>query len=207
MDLFEQAYTHSSVSKENLQIPNNERLEFFGDAVLKLVFSEYLYHKFPEYPEGDLTKLRSLLVSDQSLIKVGNKMGIESRIKVGDSIKKQRLPESIIGNAVEAHIAALYLSSGYEAARNFILEAWTELTDTVMDDVGKNYKSLLQDHFQRLHAKAPHYKTIEESGPDHNKNFVVGVYFGDELLGKGSGSNKKIASIEAAQDALSRLEA
>ena len=203
MDLFEQAYTHSSVTKEHSQIPNNERLEFFGDAVLKLVFSEHLYNMFPDYAEGELTKIRSLLVSDQSLLKVAQKIDVKSRIKVGGSIKQ--IPDSIIGNAVEAHIAAIYISEGYEAARKFIIESWTELSDTVLEDVANNYKSILQDHYQRLSNKAPRYRTLEESGPDHNKHFVIGVYFDDQLLGSGTGSNKKQASMEAAKDAVEKL--
>ncbi len=206
MDLFEQAYTHSSVTKEDAQIANNERLEFYGDAVLKLVFSEYLYNKFPDYPEGELTKLRSLLVSDQSLVKVATKINVLARIKVGDSLsRKKHLPESILGNAVEAHIAALYISQGYDAARDFILESWAELNETVLEDVGNNYKSILQDHFQRQHAKAPRYKTISHSGPDHDKNFEVGVYFDDAILGVGKGSSKKSASMAAAHDAVLKL--
>jgi len=203
MDLFEQAYTHSSVTKENLNKPNNERLEFYGDAVLKLVMSEYLYNKFPDYAEGELTKLRSLLVSDQSLYKVAQKIDVASKLQVGGSIRQ--LPVSIIGNAVEAHIAAIYITQGYAAARDFILDAWSELTHTVLEDVTKNYKSILQDHYQRLHAKAPRYRTLSQSGPDHDKQFMVGVYFDDELLGKGEAGSKKAASMNAAEDAVSRL--
>jgi ribonuclease-3 len=203
MDLFEQAYTHSSVTKEHSQIPNNERMEFYGDAVLKLVFSEYLYDKFPNYAEGELTKIRSLLVSDQSLLKVAHKIDVKSRIKVGGSIKK--IPDSIIGNAVEAHIAAIYMTEGYDAARKFILESWTEINETVLEDVAYNYKSILQDHYQRLATKTPRYRTIDESGPDHDKHFTVGVYFEDQMLGAGSGSNKKLASMEAAKDAVHKL--
>ncbi len=205
MDLFEQAYTHSSVTKEDSQIANNERLEFYGDAVLKLVFSEYLFNKYPNYPEGDLTKLRSLLVSDQSLVKVAHKIKVADRLKVGDSINKYNLPNSIIGNAVEAHIAAIYMTQGYEAARDFILGAWSELIETVQVEVAKNYKSILQDYYQREHMRAPRYKTISHSGPDHDKHFLVGVYFDDQLLGQGEGTSKKSASMEAAHDAVSKL--
>ncbi len=205
MDLFEQAYTHSSVTKENSQIPNNERLEFFGDAVLKLVFSEYLYEQFPDYQEGELTKLRSLLVADSSLTKIAIKLDVSSRIKIGDSLRRSKLPDSILANTVEAHIAAIYLSQGYDAAKKFILEYWVDLIATVLEDVSKNYKSILLEHYQKQYAKAPHYRCLQETGPDHNKRFEVAVYFNDEQLGLGMGSNKKIASMEAARDAVVRL--
>lgn len=204
MDLFKLAFIHSSYRKENNLDSDNERLEFFGDAVLKLVFSEYLYERFPEEDEGNLTKYRSRLISDDLLSLIANELDFKNKILVGDSlIQKKKLPKSILGDALEAFIGAIYKAEGYEAARNFILEKWkNHIDDAIYHSLTKDYKSILQEKIQETKNLQPEYKTLSKSGPDHDGVFEVGVYLEGRLLGKGFGNSKKEAGRKAAEEAV-----
>ncbi len=207
MDLYKQALTHSSVSKDNPTESDNERLEFFGDAVLKLVFSKYLFDRFKNSGEGTLTKYRSRLISDQVLSMIGYDLEFDKKVLVGSSLANKKKPKSIVGDAVEAHIGALYLDRGYEAAEKFILDSWDKHIDNCIEEAEtENYKARLQELIQKEHSMAPHYGVLEEHGPDHDKEFTVGVYFKEELLGSGKGISKKDASQMAAKDALNLIE-
>lgn len=205
--LFELALTHSSCSKDNPEQLNNERLEFYGDAVLKLIFSKYLYFKFPESNEGILTRYRARLISDALLAKIAHEIEIDNHIKVGSSLAgKTKLPASVIGDSLEAIIGAIYIDQGFDAAENFVLKTWdSHIEDAIRDAIEKDYKSLLQEKIQRDHPEPPEYKTISSSGPDHSKEFIVGVYAGDKLLGQASGKSKKEAGQNAAKKALEQL--
>ena len=205
MDLFKLALTHSSFTKDNPDEDNNERLEFYGDAVLKLVFSKYLYERFPKSKEGELTKYRAKLISDNLLTEIGHNLGIDKKIITGKSLKGKKLPKSVVGDAIEAHIGALYIKKGFEEAENFILESWEPfLENSLQEALENNFKDQLQDFIQKKYNDIPRYKVLESSGPDHSKSFKMGVYFKDQLLGEGSGDSKKEASKEAAKDALEK---
>ncbi|MDD9898319.1 MAG: ribonuclease III [Candidatus Melainabacteria bacterium] len=207
LSLFELALTHSSCSKDNPQQLNNERLEFYGDAVLKLIFSKYLFYKFPDSDEGVLTRYRARLISDALLADIAHEIGVDNQIKVGSSLAgKPKLPASVIGDSLEAIIGAVYIDKGFDAAENFVLLAWEpHIENAIRDAIEKDYKSLLQEKIQRDHDNPPDYKTLGSSGPDHNKEFEVGVYAGDKLLGQASGKSKKEAGQNAAKVALESL--
>lgn len=204
--LLNRALTHSSVTKDNSTIPNNERLEFFGDAVLKLIFSRYVFFKFPQSDEGLLTKYRARLVSDEVLANVGKKIGIDAHIKTGTSLHGKKIPNSILGNAVEALIAVVYLEKGFEAAEQFVLETWDDLIDkSIQESTEIDYKSALQELTQKFQKLSPVYKTLRSAGPDHNKEFEIGVFLEDQLLGKAWGANKKAGGQNAAKIAIEKL--
>jgi ribonuclease-3 len=204
--LIKLALTHSSYSKDHPSAVNNERLEFFGDAVLKLIFSQYLFKRFPDLNEGLLTKYRANLISDDLLARVAHQLGIEKQIIVGTSLQNTRLPKSVLGNAVEAMIAAIYISEGFTAAEDFVLKAWAPfIEESIQDSVEKDYKSILQEKMQTVYNEAPVYETLGFSGPDHSREFELGVYIGGQLLGSGKGLSKKAAGQAAARDALELL--
>lgn len=204
--LLTRALTHSSVTKDNSSIPNNEKLEFFGDAVLKLIFSRYVFFKYPHLDEGLLTKYRARLVSDEVLANVGKKIELDSHLKIGSSLSGKKLPNSIIGNAVEALIAIIYLEKGFEVAEEFVLESWDGLIEqSIQESTEIDYKSALQELTQRSQKQSPTYKTLRSAGPDHNKEFEVGVFLDENLLGKAWGANKKAAGQNAAKIAIEKL--
>lgn len=206
MDIYQQALTHSSYTKENPGVPNNERLEFYGDAVLKLVFSKYLYNRFFDEDEGTLTKYRSRLISDDLLADIGFELGFDKKLIVGYSMKSNAKPRSIIGDAVEAYIGAVYIDKGYEDAEKFILKSWQDFIDkAIQESEEANYKAKLQDIFQKKYTEHPSYETLTSHGPDHAKQFVVGVFFRGELLAEGEGRSKKQASQDAAKHALEEI--
>lgn len=207
MDIYQLALTHSSYSKDNPGEPNNERLEFYGDAVLKLVFSKYLYNRFLEEDEGVLTKYRSRLISDALLAEVGFELSFDKKLIVGSSLQNKPKPKSVVGDAVEAYIGALYIDKGYEAAEDFIINTWQEFIDRAIQESDEiNFKAKLQDIFQKKYGEHPDYQTLDCIGPDHDKEFVIGVYFREELLAKGKGNSKKAASQDAARHALENID-
>lgn len=212
MDLYRLAFTHSSYSQDYPNEPNNERLEFYGDAILKLIFSRYLFDKFADCNEGTLTQYRSRLVSDDLLSEISLHLAFDKKIIIGSSLQNQtrdknaKLPKSVIGDALEAYIAAIYIDKGYHAAEEFVLSTWEPFIDkAIKDSIEQNFKSELQDTIQKSYNQSPHYKTLTVSGPDHSQSFEVGVYLNDKLLGKGMGNSKKAAGQEAAKDALNNL--
>ena len=206
--LLELALTHSSCSKDNPEQLNNERLEFYGDAVLKLIFSKYLYYKFPESDEGILTRYRARLISDSLLAEIAHEIEVDKHIKVGSSLSgKPKLPASVIGDSLEAIIGAIYIDQGFDAAEKFVLTTWEpHIENAIRDAIEKDYKSLLQEKIQRDHDSPPDYRTISSSGPDHNKEFVIGVYVAGKLLGQASGNSKKEAGQNAAKVALEAMK-
>ena len=211
MDIYKQALSHSSLTKDDPEHLNNDRLEFYGDAVLKLVISKYLFDRFPEEDEGILTQYRARIISDDLLGEIGFSLGFDKQVKLGASLNASRakglaVPKSVVGDAVEAHIAALYIDQGYEAAEKFILETWEPfLEQAIAESISTNYKSELQAYYQGKYKESPSYRTIESSGPDHAKEFEMGVYFRGDLIASAKGANKKDASQAAAQAALVKL--
>ena len=200
-----QALTHSSAKDKDS--PCNERLEFLGDSILGHVVSEHLYHHFPTYEEGDLSTLKSVIVSAPTLARKAQELGLDRIVILGRGLKEKRqLPRSILANALEALIAAIYLDGGFEAARSFVLNLLKGTVDEVLkDEHEKNYKSLLQDYAQRSRATIPAYRVMKEEGPDHKKMFQVVVELAGTQYGPAWGANKKEAEQRAAKKALQTL--
>lgn len=207
--LLKQAFTHRSYINENRSsgLEHNERLEFLGDAVLELVTTDFLYKKFPEMDEGQLTSLRSALVNADTCALVAQKLGANDFLLLsrGEAKDIGRARQYILANTLEALIGAVYLDQGYDAARNFILNHVTTLADDIIEKgTWIDAKSLFQEKTQEHLGVTPTYKTIRESGPDHDKRFTVGVYAGNDLLGEGEGKSKQDAEQEAARSALAK---
>ena len=183
---------------------SNERLEFLGDSVLGFIVTEYLFHKYPNLPEGELTKIRSWLVNKHSLSVVAKKLEIDKLLLISFSTAKtlDRSGETILSDALEAIIAAIYLDSGYNAVKKFVTETLIPLLkeEDVLQD--KNYKSILMETVQAEGKSAPTYEVLEEEGPPHDKTFRVGVYVDNILLATGTGRSKKEAEKNAAKNAL-----
>jgi ribonuclease-3 len=209
--LLKQALVHRSYLNEHpdFEIGHNERLEFLGDAVLEIVVTEFLYLKFVDTPEGDLTNWRASLVNAKMLYEITPKLGIEeylylSKGEARDKNKKSR--QFILANAVEAIIGAIYLDQGIEAAKKFILENIVcNLEEVLKNQVLLDPKSHFQEKAQELKGITPHYEILEEKGPDHNKIFTVGLYLDDELVVSGTGSSKQEAQVDAAAAGIKKM--
>ncbi len=205
--VLKQAFTHRSFINENKGsgLEHNERLEFLGDAVLELAITDYLYHKYPESPEGDLTAYRSALVNSNTLAAAADKISVNDFLLLskGEAKDTGRARLYILANTFEAIIGAIYLDQGYEAANKFISE---QLFDLIDDIVHKgswiDSKSSFQEKAQEEVGITPQYKTLKENGPDHDKQFTVGLYLGDHLVAEGAGKSKQEAEQEAARNAL-----
>lgn len=207
MQILAQAFTHRSYLNEhpNLGYGHNERLEFLGDAVLELSVTDYLYRKYPEETEGELTAYRAALVNTISISDAAKKLGMEECLQLsrGEARGTEKARQYILANTFEAVIGAIYLDQGYEAADRFIN---THLTPTITEIIKKRLwqdaKSYFQERAQDKVNITPSYKVIKESGPDHDKQFTVGVYLNNELVAKGDGRSKQDAEQEAAGKAL-----
>jgi len=203
---FEQACTHRSYLQVHPEIPiiANERLEFLGDAILGMVIAEYLFYHYEQDHEGELTKMRSWLVNKKSLAHCARSMNLERFLLLSFSAEQslQKGNETILADAMEAVIAAIYLDSGLQQARAFILEKLIPMLTNEMIMKDSNFKSILLELVQSQGKEAPRYSVIESKGPDHEKEFLVAVYVYGEELGRGSGKSKKQAEQEAAHQAL-----
>jgi ribonuclease-3 len=199
--LFE-AMTHSSAKEQGLFC--NERMEFLGDSVLGQVVCEYLFRRFPEDQEGELSVVKSVLVSAKYLSKAAKDMALDELIITGKGISENRLPKSILANAFEAAIAALYLDAGLEVARDFIMKFLIEpsIEDLVHNEYERNYKSMLQDYAQKNAQPLPVYRVTRAVGPDHRKRFQVQVEVAHREFGPTWGYSKKEAEQRAARAAL-----
>jgi len=205
--LVEKAFTHRSYLNENRAAgrEHNERLEFLGDAVLELVVTEFLYAKYPEKPEGDLTAYRAALVNTISIADAASKLGMNEYLLLsrGESRDMGRARQIILANAFEAFIGAIYLDSGYEPAKKFISEQLFHKTDDVVSRrLWQDAKSKLQEISQDKLGFTPTYEVVNQSGPDHDKTFLVAVHLGSERVGNGEGRSKQEAEQDAAQKAL-----
>lgn len=203
--LLTRALTHKSFGKQHGGSDgDNERLEFFGDSVLKFVVSEYLFREFPDQAEGPLTKLRGYIISDQVLGELGAKLGLGESIRLSSSEKRSggAGKSSILGNAVEALLGAVYLDQGMDAARDFILGAYLNHMPEVFEGGGHvDAKSDLQEKLQGLGEELPIYEVLEEMGPEHDKMFLVRVCFEigrKRFAFEGEGKTKKLAEQDAA---------
>lgn len=199
------AMTHSSFSNEkHKKIPCNERLEFLGDAVLSIIVSDYIFLNCPNFPEGELTKLRASLVCEKSLFVFAKKINLGDYIMLSKGEKNNRGNErpSIVSDAFEALIAAIYLDGGVEQARKFVLSFVVPEINNHKTSYFRDYKTQLQEIIQKNPGEKLDYVLVGESGPDHNKHFVVEVHLNSNIIGKGGGKSKKEAEQNAAQKAL-----
>lgn len=205
--LLEQAFTHRSYINENRgsKKQHNERLEFLGDAVLELVVTQFLYLKFPEKNEGDLTAYRAALVNTDSLARTAEELNMDALLLLskGEAKDTGRARYYILANSVEALIGAIYLDQGYDKARMFIEENITpRINEIIKQGTWIDAKSRFQEKSQDEVSITPTYKTIKEEGPDHDKSFTVGVYLDEELIAQGEGRSKQDAEQSAAKRAL-----
>lgn len=229
-DLLKQAMTHRSYLNEHrsYKLPHNERLEFLGDAVLELIVTEYLYNNFPN-PEGEMTNWRAALVNGEMLAKIAKDIGIEEYLLMsrGEAKDTGRARQYLLANAMEAIIGAIYLDQaekpvstrsprfgeaggddrsstrGYSEAQKFIMENVVKYLPGIIENkLYMDPKSRFQEEAQDKEGVTPSYRVSSESGPDHDKKFVVGVYLNEELIAQGEGSSKQEAQREAAEKAL-----
>ena len=200
------ALTHSSYANEmkDKGIKCNERLEFLGDAVLSIVVADYIFENMPELPEGELTKLRSSLVCEKALFKFGKEINLGDYLKLSKGEKNgggaQR--PSIVSDAFEAVIAAIYLDGGIEPARKHILRFVIPEINNRNTKPFKDYKTTLQEIVQKNPGEKISYRLVSETGPDHDKHFVFEVLLNSNAIGKGGGRSKKEAEQNAAKEAL-----
>lgn len=190
------------------RIRSNERLEFLGDTVLDLIVAQYLYKKFPKKTEGELSKVKSILVRRSVLAEVAVKISLGNLILInwGEEKTGGRTRESILADTFEAVVGAIYLDRGIEKATEFIhTYLLSDFKKIVKTELYKNYKSILLEYTQSIGSGMPVYKVVEETGPDHAKNFVIEVYINNEKMGVGQGSTKKVAEQEAAKQAIKAL--
>jgi len=213
LSLLNQAFIHTSYTNENNLDEKNsyEKLEFYGDAVLKLAISDFLYNNFPNHSEGELTKLRAEIVSDKNIFEYAKKLGFEDLIILGKNEKKQggAKKESILACAFEALLGAIFINydeKGYKKVKKF-------LSDNFLDDILSidkkiallNPKAILQEYTQGINHQLPEYILVKEVGASHNKDFYCEVKFNDEIIGKGCDKSIKKAQSAAALDALTKL--
>lgn len=209
-EILDVSLTHGSYTFENKQpgLENNERLEFLGDAVLKLIASRYLYDRFPDYAEGELTKIRSILVSDRTLAKIAERINLGKYLKIGFHEEKMggRKRPSTLACAFEALLGAFYMDGRINELYDFLVEQFKpEVTEIDQSSAKYNYKAILQEYAQANNMDLPDYIIVREEGPAHDRTFAIEVFVNGELLGYGIGKSKKEAHQQAAKKALSLL--
>jgi ribonuclease-3 len=199
------ALTHASGAEHRLA--SNERLEFLGDAILGAVVCELLYRQFPDYLEGDLTRIKSVVVSRLTCAKLSETLGMQEFLILGKGmITHPSVPSSLLADVFESLVAAIYLDGGDAMARQFIAEAiGPEIELVAGGEIGSNYKSLLQQLAQREHGITPTYQLLDEKGPDHSKCFKIAAQIGADRFPPAWGRNKKEAEQRAARNALNQL--
>lgn len=206
LGLLTEALTHRSYLNEHRTAGNhNERLEFLGDAVLELAATRFLYDRFPEKPEGDLTAYRAALVNTFSLAETAEGLGVNDMLLLSKGEKKDtgRARQIILANAFEAILGALYLDQGYDAAEAFLeTHLFPKITTVLKERSWQDAKSHFQEVAQEKRSITPTYRTLKEVGPDHDKQFTVGVFLGEEEIAQGEGKSKQEAEQKAAQAAL-----
>ena len=205
LDILKHALTHKSYLGEVGELLSNERMEFLGDSVLGMIVSENLFSKFKEKQEGELAKAKAVAVSEPILADAARKLGLADAIfmSAGEEASGGRNRSSIMADAFEAVVAAIYLSQGLEPTRQFVLKALgTILSDIERDEHHRNFKSILQELCQSLYKRAPKYVVVSEKGYDHDKTFVIEAQLEGKSLGTGEGKSKKQAEQAAAFEAL-----
>ena len=206
-ELLRQAFTHRSYINENpaTSLSHNERLEFLGDAVLELIVTDFLYKKYPSYTEGELTAVRSSLVNAVIISETALNIGMNDYLLLskGEAKDNGKARQYILANTYEAYIGALYLDQGYDAVDKFVHQTLLpKTTEIVNKKLWRDAKSLVKERAKKFVNVPPAYKVLNESGPDHDKHFTVGIYFGPNLIAEGKGKSKQEAEQKAAESAL-----
>ena len=206
-NLLKQAFTHRSYLNENpsLALEQNERLEFLGDAILELAITEYMYKKYPQKTEGEMTALRAALVNSIMLSEVASELNIGDLMLLskGETKSLGKARQYILANAFEALIGAVYLECGYKETFGFLEKTlFGKIEEVVEKKLWIDAKSLFQERAQEIESITPSYKVLSESGPDHEKVFIMGVFLGSDLVAEGKGASKQEAEQDAARNAL-----
>jgi len=209
--LLKEAVTHKSYAheKQNMSTAFNERMEFLGDAVLELIISEYLYCTYPDYTEADLSKIKAFAVQESTLAETARDLDIGKHLLLGkgEEMTGGRDKSSLLANAFESLLAAIYLDGGYKKARDHVLKHLKiKINSLIKKDVVFDHKTKLQEAAQAAFGVLPRYVIHKEEGPEHKKVFEVKVYINDDFLGRGKGKTKKAAAQKAAEEGLMTLK-
>ncbi len=212
INLYNQAVVHRSFINENprFELGHNERLEFLGDAVLELIVTDFIYAKYPHSAEGDMTSYRSALVNAETLSKVALSLDLNDYLKLskGEAKEKEitRARMSMLADTYEALLGAMYLDMGYGECNKWVIKTLLINTEEITrGGAYKDFKSLVQEKAQEKYQVTPTYKIINESGPDHDKLFLVGIYFDEKEIAKGEGKSKQLAEVDAAKNAVKKM--
>jgi len=205
LQLLEAALTHASGVQHRLS--SNERMEFLGDAILGMVVCEQLFEQYPEYSEGELTKIKSVVVSRDTCARLSESLALHDHLILGKGMAADpQIPRSVLAAAFESLVAAIYLDGGMPAAKRFILDhVLAEIDAAVSSEFGGNFKSLLQQLAQREHGVTPSYLLLDEKGPDHSKCFKIAAQIGKQRFAPAWGKSKKESEQRAAHNAINRL--
>ena len=205
LNLLKESLTHASIADNRLN--SNERMEFLGDAVLDVIICEALYRKFPDLLEGDLTKIKSAVVSRKTCAEVATETGLADLLIIGKGISsKHQMPSSLAAAVYESIVAAIYLDGGFEVVKEYVLRTMTAKVNQISSNMHQqNYKALLQQHAQKVLGATPQYELLDEKGPDHSKCFEVCVEIDGRRFCSAWGPNKKTAEQKAALHALEEL--
>ena len=212
-NLLLQALVHRSYSNERgaTKIEDNERLEFLGDAALELAISDIMFHEFPHYTEGELSKLRSLIVNERQLSKLAEDLELGKAILLGkgEELTGGRTKPSVLADCMEAVLAAVYLDGGYQKLKEVVERLFGNIfmgSRSPLEFLNRDFKTRLQEFTQNEYKETPTYELEKETGPDHDKTFYVSVLVGDKKVGYGVGKSKKAAEQKAAEEALEVLQ-
>lgn len=208
-DLLLLPFVHCSYLNEHPSIEeDNERLEFLGDSVFGLLISSFLYETLPSVPEGELSMLKAKIVEANSCYQFIQSLDLEKYLLLGkgEKLNLGRGRESILANLFEAIIGAIYLDGGLDAAKQYLFSRFQAQIDAIIKNPERNWKAKLQDHCQKEYQMTPVYEVVNESGPEHQKTFVIAVKIGERILGIGEGNTKKYAQQEAAKIAYHSME-
>jgi ribonuclease-3 len=205
--LLQQAFIHRSYINEhkNTDLEHNERLEFLGDAVLELVVTDFLFEKYSNIAEGRLTAYRSALVRTESISAAARSMGMNDLLMLskGEARDEGKARDYILANTFEAFVGSVYVDQGYDIARGVIKETLFDQIDTVIKEgTWRDAKSYVQEKAQEIYSETPRYELVSSEGPDHDKHFVMSIYFGDKEIAEGAGNSKQKAQQDAAQKAI-----
>lgn len=204
LSMLETALTHPTYSYENGLSDNNQRLEFLGDTVLSLIIVEYLYNMYPNKQEGELSKIKSVVVSGETLAQGARKFKLYDYLLIGKGEEKVggRYRDSVLADAFEALLATIYLDLGYDKVKKFVFQILDDSIEEIVTKGVKDYKTILQELLQKDYKKSVKYKVLAEKGPDHDKVFTVGLIWEDQVIAIGLGKSKKEAERQGAKIAI-----
>lgn len=204
LNLLETALTHPTYSYENNLTENNQRLEFLGDTVLSLIIVDYLYAMYPNKQEGELSKIKSVVVSGETLAQGARKFKLYDYLLIGKGEEKVggRYRDSVLADAFEALLAAIYLDLGFEKVKEFVFQILKDIIEEIVTKGVKDYKTILQELLQKDYKKSVDYKVLAEKGPDHDKVFTVGLIWEEQVIAIGLGKSKKEAERQGAKIAI-----